>query len=73
MDRTSSELGETISQFLTINDVAQALQLSTRQIHRLIGNEELVAHRFGRLWRISPRDFEAYVARHRRPSGIRES
>ena len=65
MDRASPEQSETISQFLTIDDVANALQLSTRQIHRLIRKGELDAHKFGRLWRISPNNLEAYVERCR--------
>ncbi len=56
-----------IKPFMTIDDVAEILRLSTKQVRRIIASGDLVAHRFGRLLRVSPEDLQDYVARHRRP------
>ena len=52
-------------EFLTIDDVAQALDVSTRTVHRWIRSRQLVAHRFGRVVRIAPADFEAFLNKHK--------
>ena len=51
--------------FFTISDVAERLGVSTRTVRRWIGAEDLVAHRFGGIVRISEKDLRAFLALHR--------
>jgi excisionase family DNA binding protein len=53
--------------FLTVGEVANALGVSTATIRRLIRGDELKAHKFGRVVRISCSDLDAYV---QKSSGI---
>jgi excisionase family DNA binding protein len=50
---------------LSVEDVASALQASTRQIRRLIASGELLIVRIGKLVRIHPADLDAFIE-HRR-------
>lgn len=50
---------------LTVAQVAECLQLSVRQVRRLIKSGELKVHRIGRAVRIEPYDFAAFLARRR--------
>jgi excisionase family DNA binding protein len=46
--------------FLTVNEIADRWQTSSRKIRRMIDAGELVAHRFGRHVRVSESDLLAY-------------
>ena len=46
---------------LTVEAVAEALQLSPRTIRRLIDAGQLPAHRIGRAVRVSEADLHAYL------------
>jgi excisionase family DNA binding protein len=48
--------------FFTIDQVADALSVSTRTVRRWIKDGDLVAHRFGVAVRIAANDFAAFVA-----------
>lgn len=50
-----------LRQLLTIAQVAEMLQLSTRQVRRLIEREEIPAYRFGRLIRVSPSGLFGFI------------
>jgi len=49
-------------EFLTVDDVAAELGLSSKQVRRLIKSGALAHHRFGRLLRISRADLDCYIA-----------
>ena len=51
--------------FFTVNDVAEVLSVSTRQVRRLIAGRALPVHRFGGAVRIAEADLRAYIAAHR--------
>lgn len=46
---------------LTIQDVADILQVSAKSVRRWIDTGDLVAHRLGRQWRISQGDLETFI------------
>ena len=46
---------------LTIPQTAAHLQVSEKTIRRWIDAGDLVAHRFGRQWRISNQDLQAFI------------
>lgn len=48
-----------------VKDLTQRSGLSVRHLRRDIAAGELVAHRFGRAIRVSERDFQDYLRRHR--------
>ena len=50
------------SPYLTIQETADYLRLSTRQIRRLIAQGQLKPTRFGRSVRVHQRDLDHYVA-----------
>lgn len=49
---------------LTLEQVADLLQVSKRTLQRRIGAEELAAFKIGRQWRIARKDLEDYLRRH---------
>jgi excisionase family DNA binding protein len=51
--------------FHTVEQVAEALNVSPRTVRRWIDNEMLVAHRIGGVVRIAEADLKAFLARHR--------
>jgi excisionase family DNA binding protein len=51
-------------EFLTIDDVARALGVSTRTVRRWIQSGQLVAHRIRRVVRIAPADLDAFLRGH---------
>lgn len=51
---------------LTLDEAADLLAVSTRTMRRWIKDKTLVAHRFGRQWRISQEDLQDCLKRHRR-------
>jgi excisionase family DNA binding protein len=52
-----------LQRLLTIRDVADLLQISTKTVRRLIARGELPAHRLGRQWRIAPAELERFLRR----------
>ena len=54
------------TKLLTINDVAERLNISPRQARRLIKKRLLPHHRIGRSIRISQDDLERFVASTRK-------
>ena len=46
---------------LTIEEVAKLLQVSTKSVRRWIEDGGLIAHRFGRQWRISEDDLRTFI------------
>ena len=59
--------GHTLPPLLTISQTAEHLQVSTKTIRRWIDSGELIAHRFGRQWRISNADLQAFIRIRREP------
>ncbi len=53
-----------LRQLLTIDQGAETLQVSTKQVRRLIARGEISAYRFGRLIRISPAGLQDYIAKN---------
>lgn len=51
---------------MTLNEAADFLALSTRTVRRKITDGELVAHRFGRIWRIAEKDLLTFIEGHRK-------
>jgi excisionase family DNA binding protein len=54
--------------FLTIDEVAEHLVVSTRSVKRWIDCGDLRVHRFGRLVRIAEEDLARFLEHHR-PEG----
>jgi len=54
-----------LPKYYTIKTVAEALDVSTRTVHRWIADSALAAHRFGGALRISEADLRAFLAEHR--------
>jgi excisionase family DNA binding protein len=50
---------------LTVQQVANSLDVSRMTVYRLINNKELVAFRVGSVLRIDPVDFAAYMRKAR--------
>ncbi len=46
---------------LTIADVANLLQVSQKTVRRWIEKKDLIGHRMGRQWRITPVDCRTFV------------
>lgn len=53
------------NRMLTLEEAAGFLSLSTRTLRREIKSRKLVAHKFGRLWRIAEKDLLAFIEGHR--------
>lgn len=49
----------------TVQQVAETLQVSDKQVRRWIASGDLVAHRLGRQLRIADADLRAFVAQRR--------
>jgi excisionase family DNA binding protein len=49
------------SQLLTVEEVARRLAVATRTVRRLIDRGELIAHRMGRVVRVSEDDLEQFI------------
>jgi excisionase family DNA binding protein len=52
-------------EFFLVIEIAKKAKTSERQVRRWIKNHELIAHRFGRLLRISRRDWELFLRQRR--------
>ena len=50
---------------LTIKQAAKHFQVSTKTIRRWVETGDLVAHRFGRQWRISDTDLHIFIRMRR--------
>ena len=48
-------------QLLTVEQVAESLQLSTKQVRRLIERDEIPAYRIGRLIRVSADGLSGFI------------
>jgi excisionase family DNA binding protein len=55
---------------LTVEDVARQLQLSPKTVRRMIGRDDLLAHRIGRQLRVAPADLRAFISRGRTGVGM---
>lgn len=55
-----------MSDFLTVPEVAEKLKLSRMSVYRLISKGELPYHEFGKAFRISRAELDAYVKRSER-------
>ena len=55
----------TFPALLTIEQTAEHLQVSTKTVRRWIETGDLVAHRFGRQWRISDIDLHIFIRMRR--------
>ena len=52
---------------LSLNQVADHLQVSIKTIRRWIEGDDLIAHRFGRQLRISELDLQTFIKSRREP------
>ena len=59
--------GSKIPKFLTIKQVAERLEFSTRTVWRWVEDGELVVHRFRGSVRVAEADLNAFLAGHRSP------
>lgn len=50
---------------LTLQNVADRCQVSTRTVSRWVDDGELVVHRFGRSIRIHPQDLDTFIKTRR--------
>lgn len=48
---------------LTVEDVAQQLQISPKTVRRMIARDDLAAHRIGRQLRVAQSDLRAFISR----------
>ncbi|WP_428667634.1 helix-turn-helix domain-containing protein [Reyranella sp.] len=51
-----------LPKLLTIKQVADYIQFSTRQVRRWIASGALKAHQYGRSWRIAENDLALFLA-----------
>jgi excisionase family DNA binding protein len=51
---------------LSVRDVAEMLNVSTRTVHRLIDAKEFPAYRVGNVLRIYPQDVQQYLERQKK-------
>ena len=51
----------TLPNLLTIEQTAKVLQVSSKTVRRWIDAGDLIAHRFGRQWRISETDLQSFI------------
>lgn len=54
-----------LPKLLTIKQVAEHTQFSTREVRRWIHSGELVAIQYGRSWRIAENDLALFLASHK--------
>jgi excisionase family DNA binding protein len=53
------------TKFHTVDQIAEALEISTRTVRRWIDSGQLVAHRFDRVVRIAESDVQTFLTAHR--------
>jgi excisionase family DNA binding protein len=56
---------ESVGHFLSVDDVAEELRVSSKHVRRLVANGDLPIYRFGKAIRIAREDFDSWVDRHR--------
>jgi excisionase family DNA binding protein len=59
-DRLSAPVGR----FLSVDDVAEELRVSSKHVRRLIATGSLPIYRFGKVIRIARQDLDRWVDRH---------
>lgn len=52
---------DTISNLLTVSDVASKLKVTQQYVRQLINNNKIIATRIGNQWLISPEDFQSFL------------
>ena len=57
-----------MEEYLTVEEVAQELRVSTDTVLRWIRRKELPAYKFGGIYRITPADYQHYKATRRTTS-----
>jgi len=62
---TTSGVASTLPRLLSIETVAETLDVSTKTVRRWISQGELPVHRLGRQLRISEGDLAVFIARSR--------
>jgi excisionase family DNA binding protein len=55
--------------YATLPEVAERLKVSRRTVYRWIKNGDLNAYQFGREYRITERDLQDFLKRHRTSRG----
>ncbi len=55
--------------FMTVDEVAAVLRVSTMTVYRLINGGELPAVRIGRSYRVREDEFDRYLLAHRTRAG----
>lgn len=55
-----------LNRMMTLEEAADFVALSGRTLRRKIKDGDLMAHKFGRLWRISEKDLRAFIEQHRK-------
>lgn len=58
---------------LTVNQVAEKLQVNAETVYRWLRSGKLSGYRANRLWRISTVDLESFLNRRQEPVGTREA
>ncbi len=62
---TNQTLKHALPDLLTIQQTAEALQVSTKSVRRWIEVGDLIAHRLGRQWRVSEPDLQNFIRARR--------
>jgi excisionase family DNA binding protein len=61
----AADLTTTDDELFTVDEIAKKAKASPRQVRRWIEHGDLVAHKLGRLVRISRRDYELFLRQRR--------
>lgn len=54
-----------VGRFLSVDDVAEELRVSSKHVRRLIANGDLPIYRFGKVIRISRHELDRWIDRQR--------
>lgn len=54
--------------WLTVEDIAEELDLTKMTVYRLIAAGAILAYRFGRSFRVKPEDLDTYIHGSRLPA-----
>lgn len=57
------ELTESPGDYLTVDEIASTMRVAKMTVYRMIKRGELPSVRFGRSFRVSRAEFDAYVAK----------
>jgi len=58
-----------MGKMLTVQEIAERLELHPHTIRRYIWGGKLPAAKFGRVWRVSEEDLRAFIEERKRPKG----